>query len=94
MPSRHPIVEIVDANDGHVNVAPGSVDEVIAADSDEIAVAAKDHHLELRVGQLEPGGEGDSPPVGGMKGIQLDIASHSPRAADARNDSHLVQIQA
>jgi len=67
--ARHAIVEIVDANDGDVQITPGSVDKMIAADPGNIAITGKHDHFQFRIRQLKTGGKRDGPPVGGVKRI-------------------------
>src|SRR4030066_292219 len=52
LPAGHGVVEVIDADDRDVDVPPGGVDEVVAADGDDVAVAAEDDDFELGVGQL------------------------------------------
>ena len=68
------------------------MDEVVAADSGEIAVTRKDDHLELRPTELEAGGEGYGAPVSRVERVQVHIAGHSSRTADSRNDGRLVEV--
>jgi hypothetical protein len=47
--ARHAIDAVVSADHRHIDVAARSVDQVIAADGDNIAIAADDHHFEVGV---------------------------------------------
>ena len=67
----HGVGEVVDADDLQVHVAARGVDEVVAADGEQVAVAGVDHHLQLGVGQLQPGGERDGAAVRGVERIQV-----------------------
>jgi len=62
------------------------MDQVVSANCGQITITAEDHYLQLRIGQLQACGEGNGPPVGGMKGIQLDVTSSSAGAPDPGND--------
>ena len=64
LPAGHAVDAVVDDDGGQVDVAAGRVDEVIAADGGGVAVAHDHDHLQLGVGQLHPGGEGQGPAVG------------------------------
>ena len=68
------------------------MNEVIAADREQVAIARVDHHLQLRIRELQPGGERDGAAVRRVERIELRIAGHPPRAADAGDDSYLVQV--
>ena len=90
----HAVDEVVDADDHQVHVAPRGVDEVVAADGGEVAVAGVDDHVQLGVGQLQAGGEGNGAAVGGVEGVQLHVAGDAAGAADAGDDGDLVQVDA
>jgi hypothetical protein len=53
------------------------MDEVVAADGRAIAVAGHDNDLEAGLGVLDPGGKGQGAAMGGMEGIEVQIA-HRP----------------
>ena len=90
----HAVVQVVDADHGQVHVAPGRMDEVIAADGEQIAVAAEDHDVQLGIAQLQPGGKGNGPAMGGVKRVELDIPGGPARTADARYHAGFLQIDA
>ena len=48
--------------------------------------------LELGAAELEPGGEGNRPAVGGVEGVELHVAGDAAGAADAGDDGHLVEV--
>ena len=79
----HAVDIVVDDDGRQVQVAPGGVDEVVAADGGGVAVPHDHDHLELGVGQLHPGGEGQGPAVGGVQGVEIHVDAHPPGAADA-----------
>jgi hypothetical protein len=47
LPTRHAIVEIVDADNVQVDVAPGSMNEMIATNCGEITIAADNRYFEF-----------------------------------------------
>ena len=55
MPAGHAAVEVVDHDGGHVHIAPGSVDQMVAADGDAVAAAHKGEDVHLWIGQLDAG---------------------------------------
>jgi hypothetical protein len=57
-PARHAVIEIIDGNEGDVHIAPGGMDQVIAANGNALPVPAMDQHGELRTGQFDPCGKG------------------------------------
>ena len=90
----HAVIEIVDANHCQIDVAACGMDKVVAADGEEVAVTAEDHHIQFGIGELHARGEGNGPAVGGVVGIELDIAGSAARAADPRHHDGLFQIDA
>jgi len=79
----HGIDQIVDADDFEVDVAARGVNEMIAADGGEIAVAGIDNDVKLGIRQLEAGGERNGAAVRSVERIELDVAGHAAGAADA-----------
>jgi hypothetical protein len=62
------------------------VNQVVAADCDQVAVAGDDRDFEFRVGELEPGGEGQRATVGRVERVELDVAGGAAGAPDAGYD--------
>ena len=79
----HAVVEVVYANDGDVQISPGGMNKMIAPDSGNVAVTGNDHHLQIRIGNLEACCKRQRPTVSGMKGIQAEIPGHTARTSDA-----------
>ena len=48
----HAVIQVVNADYGHVDIAAGRMNEVIAADGDQVAVTGGNQDLALRPGQL------------------------------------------
>ena len=88
--ARHAVDIVIDDNRRQVQVAPGRVDEVVAADGGGVAVAHDHDHVKLGVGQLHPGGKGQGPAVGGVERIEIHVHAQAPGAADARDQDDLV----
>jgi hypothetical protein len=89
----HPVRQVVHADDRHIDVSPGGVDEVIAANGDEVAVTTVHDHLERGVAELEARCERNGPPVGGVERIDLHVACHAAGAADSRDDGESQGIE-
>ncbi len=81
----HSVIQVVDADYGHVHVPAGRVDKMIAADGEEIAVSGNNHDFCLRSGPASAGGKGNGPSMCGVKRIQPDITCHASGTADAGN---------
>ena len=94
MAAGHAVGQVVDADHGQVHVAPGRMDEVVAANGKEVAVAGKHDNLQLRVGHFDAGGKGDGPAMGGVEAVELDVARTPGRTTDPRDHGELVVGQA
>jgi len=55
----HGINQVINADDLEVHIAARGVNQVIAADRKQVAIAGIDHHIQLGIRQLQPGGEGN-----------------------------------
>ncbi|MPM45799.1 hypothetical protein SDC9_92491 [bioreactor metagenome] len=91
--SRHAVVVVVHHHRREVHVPPGGVDQVVAPDGGSVAVAHEDHHGEFRVGELDPRGEGESPPVGPVEGVHRQVVVRPSPASDARDGGGLPAVQ-
>src|SRR5450631_1887069 len=90
----HAVGEIVHTDHHQIHVPPGGVHEVIAADGSQIPIAGVNDDLQFWIGQFEASGKGNGPAVGGVKGIDVQIAGYAAGAADARDHRHLIEIDA
>ena len=88
----HAVSEIVHADDHEVHVPARGVNEVIAADAGEVAVAADDHDLEFGIGEFQARGEGNGAAMRGVEGVEFDVAGDPACAADARDHGDLVHV--
>src|ERR1019366_7613254 len=75
------------------HIAAGGVNEVVAPDGEQVAIARVDHHLQLRVGEFESRGEGDGASVGGVEAVEIGVPGDTAGAADAGDDCHLIQVE-
>ena len=89
----HRVDQVVDAHDLDIEVAPRGVDQVIAADRGQVAIAGVDHHRQLGVREFEPGGERNRAAVRGVERIELRVSGDASRAADAANDRNLAGVE-
>src|SRR5205807_3016421 len=76
-----------------IHVAAGRMDEVVAADGEQIAIAGIHHHLQFGIGELESGGKRDRPAVCGVKAIEIGVAGDTAGAADAGDHGNLIEIE-
>ena len=88
----HGVDQVVDADDFQVDVAPRRVNQVIAADGEQVAVAGVDHDVQLGIRQLQSGGERNRAAVRGMERILVHVSGDAAGAADAGDDGQIFEI--
>ena len=66
------------------------MDKVVAADGGGVAVPHDHNDLQFRVGELDPGSEGQGPAVGGVQGVEVHVYGEPPGAADAGDEDDVV----
>src|SRR2546426_752597 len=59
---------------------------VVPADREAVPVARDDPHVELGIGELDPGGDRRRPPVDRVEPVRREVIGEPGRAADARNE--------
>lgn len=77
---------IVKQQDGHVQIAPQQVKQVVSADAEAITIAGDDPDREVGIGDFHAGGDSGGAAVDGVKPVGVHVIGESARAADARND--------
>jgi 2-hydroxychromene-2-carboxylate isomerase len=85
LPARHAIVKIVDADNVEVRVAPRRMDEMIAANGRQVAIATDDRDHQLGVLHRDAQGKGNGAAMGRVVGIDVDVARRAPAAPDTGN---------
>jgi hypothetical protein len=90
--SGHRIGQVIDADYFEVHVAPRSMNKMIAADGEQIAVTRVDHYLQFGIRQLQSGSERDGSPVRRVERIQPGISGDASRAADPGDHRDLIQV--
>src|SRR5208283_504015 len=89
--ARHSVDPVVHTEDGHGDVAAGGVDQVVAADGGQVAVAAHHHDVLPGHGRLDAGGKGDRTPVGGVQDVGVEAGAGDPGGtADPRDEDEVV----
>src|SRR5271157_5791457 len=68
------------------------MNQVIAADSKQVAVTGVHHHIQLGIGQLQAGGEGQRTAVGGVKRVEIDVSGDASGAADTGDDRQVLDV--
>jgi hypothetical protein len=71
--SGHSINAIVDNDGCDIDVSSGRMDEMVPSDGHSVAIPHDDDHFQAGLGEFYSGGKGESPAMGGVKGIEIDI---------------------
>ncbi len=93
LPAGHAVNGIVDHQGGDAQVAAGGMNEMVATDCQGISIAHDGDHLQVRAGDLEPGGKRQGAAMGGVQGVEIQINGHAGGAADAGDQGHIVIFQ-
>ncbi len=91
--ARHGVGQVVDADHLDIHVAPRGVDEVIAADGEQVAIARVHHHGSSGFESFSPVANGMARPCVVWNESSARIPGHAAGASDPRHDRHLIQIQ-
>ena len=70
----HAVDIVIENNDGQLHVAACRMDQMIPSDRGAVSVAGDNDHVQLRIGQFDPGREGDRTAMCGMDRIEIQIA--------------------
>ena len=89
----HAVDVVVEADDREAQVPAGGVDQVVAADGGAVAVTGEDDDVQLGIGHLDARGKGDGPAMGGVDGVEVQIARRAGGAADAGDDDDVVPVK-
>src|SRR5512146_2686071 len=81
LPASHAVDQVVYADNLDVDVAPRGVDQVIAANSRQVAVTGVNNDVQLRIGQLKPGSERNGATVSRVERIEIHVPCHTACAA-------------
>ena len=68
------------------------MDQVVAPDGGAVPVAHGHQHVQVRIPQSHTGGSGQSPAVGHVHAVDVQIVIHPAEAADAADQSHVVLV--
>ena len=93
MTAGHTINAVVINNQGQIDIAASSMNQVVAADSGAVTVAAANDNIQLGVTHLYAGGDGQSTAMQGVGSIKVQIAGATAGAADAADNSNVVLCQ-
>ncbi len=67
---------------------------MVSADRERVPVPHDGDDLHIRTSDLQTGGEGQGPSMGGMECVEIQVDRHAGRAADARHQGDIVILQA
>src|SRR3954452_3665883 len=88
-----PVDAVVEHQQLEVDVAPQDVDQVVAADRHEVAVAAHHPHRQVGTGGREAGRDGRRPPVDRVHAVGVEVVGEPGRAADAGDADDVLALQ-
>src|SRR6185369_11411647 len=88
----HCVNEVVDADDLDVHIAACGVNQVIAADCEQITVSAIDHDIQLWICKFQSGSERNGAAVRCVKRIKVGVTGDTPSATDAGNNGKVLEI--
>jgi hypothetical protein len=77
---------VVEQQELAVEVAAQQVHRMVAADTECVAVAGDDPHVEFGIGELDPGRDGRSATVDGVEAVARHVVGKAARAADAADE--------
>jgi len=89
----HAVHMVVHDDVGQVDVAPASMQKVVAADGVAVAVAARHHDREVGPRQLQPARRGERAPVHAVKSVAGGVGRDARGAADAGDDGDVLRPQ-
>src|SRR6185503_5558528 len=81
---------VVEKNVIQIEIASNSVNEVIAADRERIAVAGDDPNAEIRIRTLDTGRNRGRAAVNTVKTVRVHVVRKTRRAANARHEHDLL----
>ena len=90
LPLGEAVDAVVEQQVGDVDVAPGGMRDVAAADREAVAVAADHDHRQAVVRHLDAGRDRQRPAVQAVKAVGVHEEREARRAADARDDHRVL----
>lgn len=90
----HTINVVAHHDDGHVHVALGSVNEMVAADAGTVAVAGEHDNALIRVDRLQALGLRERSAMQSVQAVELQVHRAPGGAADAADERHFIFLYA
>jgi hypothetical protein len=90
LPTRHSVELIVHHDDGHVDVAAGAIEQMVAPDGQAVPVPGEGDNLARRLGGLQPDGGRDDASMQDLQNIGMDINSNPRATADSGGHGQIV----
>ena len=89
-PLVKPVDLVVEEQDLEVDIAAESVDQVVAADREGVAVTGDHPHREVGPGGGDTRGDGRGPPMDGVHPVGVHVVGEPGGAPDARDEDELL----
>ena len=74
MPACHAVGTVIHDKGGYIDVPAGSVDKMVAANGQSIAIAHGHNNVQFWFTELHAGGKGQGATVDGMEAVKINIA--------------------
>ena len=84
-----PIGLVIEQQDLQIDIAAQHVQHMIAADRQPVAVTGDDPDAQVRIGQLDPGGDRRGPPMDGVEAVTRDVIGKAGRTADPGDEDDI-----
>ena len=68
------------------------MDEMVPPDAGSVTVPGEHDNMQVGIGGLDPGGEGEGPTMGGVQTVGIDVAGDPRGAADPGSKGHPVHV--
>ena len=86
MPLGQAVNAIVKEDDLQIDIAAQTVQQVVAAYRQAVAITSDDPDAEVGIGSFDSGSEGRSPTVDRVDAVSIHVIGETARAADPRNE--------
>jgi hypothetical protein len=90
LPTRHTVDAIVNDDGCYTDIAPGGMDEMIAANRHRIPISHDGDHFHFWSGDFQPGSERQRTPMRGVDGVEIHVDWHTSGAANPRNQGYFI----
>src|SRR6266853_232427 len=90
LPFGEPVDAVVEEHDLHIHIAPQDMQQVIATNTEGIAIPRDHPYHQIRPAGLEPRGNGGCTAVNGVEAIRIHIVWEAAGTPNARNKDYFL----